>query len=75
MGMLSYPAIKVSHDGQCDPGRTTDSPLGSRQITTFAKLPKRRPKSAMDTAKSQAGIGTALHRAGRQRFGWLKKEE
>jgi hypothetical protein len=51
-GMLSYQRTGASHAGQWDPGVLSDSPRGKRQMTTFAKLPSSRPKTASAAAKS-----------------------
>jgi hypothetical protein len=45
-GMLSRAFIRVPQLGQCDGGRTIDSPRGTRQTTTFRKLPAAAPNSA-----------------------------
>jgi hypothetical protein len=44
MGMLSYQAIGVSHTGQWDAGTDSDSPRGSRHMTTLPKEPNTSPK-------------------------------
>src|SRR5205807_3138027 len=51
-GMLSWGAIGVSHDGQCDAGCTTDSFRGTRQMTTLRNDPITRPKTPQMTATS-----------------------
>jgi hypothetical protein len=42
-GRLSYHLRSLPHLGQCDGGETIDSPRGSRQTTTFKKLPTHVP--------------------------------
>ena len=45
IGILSYHFNGVLHLGQCDGGKTTDSPgTGIRSITTLRKLPIMVPK-------------------------------
>src|SRR5262245_59783818 len=39
-GMLSKALIGALQAPQCDPGKTIDSPRGTRWITTLRKLPK-----------------------------------
>jgi len=46
IGMLSRGLIRSPQFGQCDGGATIDSPRGTRQMTTFRKLPAHAPKSA-----------------------------
>jgi hypothetical protein len=50
-GILSYQRMGDPHWGQCEPGLMIDSPLGTREMQTFRKLPKRRPKR-----KAKSGI-------------------
>src|SRR3954447_20205050 len=50
-GMLSRGAISVPQDGQCEGGRTMDSPRGTRQMTTLRNEPMRRPKIPQNAAK------------------------
>ena len=38
------------HLGQCDGGRTTDSPVGMRAMQTLRKLPTMAPKRKVITA-------------------------
>jgi len=57
-GMLSRHWIGVSQTGQCESGCDSDSPLGSRQMTTFANEPKTSPNKASDT-KKKASISIA----------------
>jgi hypothetical protein len=45
IGMLSRGLIRTSQLGQCDGGETIDSPRGTRQMTTFRKLPAAAPIS------------------------------
>jgi hypothetical protein len=42
--------MDLLHLGQCDGGRTTDSPLGIRAMQTFRKLPTMAPKRKVSTA-------------------------
>src|SRR5689334_4366022 len=56
-GMLSYHGSSFSHLGQCDGGVTSDSPRGSRQTTTFKKLPMHAPSTNRETIASAGGIG------------------
>src|SRR5207237_764657 len=51
-GMLSCGAIGASHDGQCDAGCTTDSFLGTRQMTTLRNEPMMSPKTPQIVATS-----------------------
>src|SRR5208282_640439 len=44
-GTLSYGAIGFPHLGQCEGGRTMDSPAGIRRMHTFRKLPTTRPST------------------------------
>ena len=53
-GMLSRGAIGEAQAGQADPGRTSDSPRGTRWMTTLANDPKTRPKAAATMAASWA---------------------
>src|SRR5262245_49779641 len=41
--MLSRAAIGVSHEAQAEGGWTIDLPSGSRDVTTFSKLPNATP--------------------------------
>src|SRR4051812_29950052 len=43
--MLSRALIRTSQFGQCDGGATIDSPRGTRQMTTFRKLPRHAPSN------------------------------
>jgi len=48
--MLSTGRTAMPHAMQCDPGRTTESPLGTRAMQTLKKLPQiapHRPASTM----------------------------
>src|SRR4051794_21559678 len=49
--MSSRGAIGCSHLGQCDRGRTTDSPRGTRQMTTLRNDPMSRPNRPHTTAR------------------------
>src|SRR3954467_4887911 len=49
-GMSSRGVIGSPHLGQCDRGRTTDSPRGTRQITTLRNDPISRPNRPQTTA-------------------------
>src|SRR3954447_8411491 len=44
--MFSRGLMRSPQFGQCDGGETIDSPRGTRQMTTFRKLPKQAPRSA-----------------------------
>src|SRR3954470_14947918 len=44
--MLSRGLIRSPQFGQCDGGETIDSPRGTRQMTTFRKLPMHAPRNA-----------------------------
>src|SRR3954447_10644590 len=46
IGTLSRARIRSPQFGQCDGGETIDSPRGTRQMTTFRKLPMQAPRSA-----------------------------
>ncbi len=48
--MLSHPEIWVLHTAQRERGETTDSPSGTRWMTTFRKLPTMAPSSPTTTA-------------------------
>src|SRR3954463_13667428 len=50
MGMSSRGVIGCPHLGQCDRGRTTDSPRGTRQMTTLRNDPISRPNTPQTTA-------------------------
>src|SRR3954454_19182454 len=50
MGMSSRGVIDCPHFGQCDRGRTTDSPRGTRQMTTLRNDPISRPNTPQTTA-------------------------
>jgi hypothetical protein len=43
--MLSRALMRSPQFGQCDGGETIDSPRGTRQMTTFRKLPAHAPMS------------------------------
>src|SRR5262249_52803435 len=45
MGMFSYQARTWPQLGHLEPGLTTDSPAGTRAITTLRKLPTTRPSN------------------------------
>ena len=53
--MLSYPAIWVSQLGQRERGCTSDSPRGSRWITTLRKLPSTAPTTPARTTAAAMG--------------------
>ena len=44
IGTLSYQAMPLPHVGQWLGGETTDSPMGTRWMTTLRKLPMTAPK-------------------------------
>lgn len=44
--MFKYGGIALPHSPQCEAGKTMDSFLGRRWISTFKKLPKAAPKTA-----------------------------
>src|SRR3954470_22267684 len=50
-GMSSRGVIGSSHLGQCDRGRTTDSPRGTRQMTTLRNDPMSSPNTPHTTAR------------------------
>jgi hypothetical protein len=43
IGIFCHQRIRELHLGQCDGGKTTDSPRGARQMTTFKKLATHAP--------------------------------
>jgi hypothetical protein len=47
--MFSRAVIWCPHFGQADPGRTTDRPCGTRQMTTFRKDPISAPRTPANT--------------------------
>src|SRR4051794_37524187 len=49
-GMSSRGAIGALQPGQCERGVTTDSPRGTRQMTTFRNDPISRPNTPQTTA-------------------------
>src|SRR5947209_13669475 len=49
-GMLSRGEIGLSQPGQCEGGRTTDSPRGTRQMTTLRNDPMSRPSTPQKIA-------------------------
>ena len=51
--------IAVSQLGQCDGGCATDSPRGTRQITTLRNDPITRPRTAQ-TSTTNAVTGTIV---------------
>src|SRR5690554_124248 len=53
IGILSYQRIPASHRGQWLGGCTTESPAGTRKMTTFRKLPTTAPKTNAKPANSQ----------------------
>ncbi len=63
--MLSYGAISASQLGQCDGGRTIDSPRGTRQITTLRNDPISRPRSPHPATRSAVIGGDTTAGAGR----------
>src|SRR3954467_3391537 len=76
-GMLSRGAISVPQDGQCEGGRTMDSPRGTRQMTTLRKEPMRRPKIAQMAAKVAVTGGrlTGSESAGERPAGWPRSDD
>ena len=54
-GMLSYHLMGVSHLGQCEGGLESDSPRGSRQITTLPNDPKMSPNRNRVVSQSHCG--------------------
>src|SRR5437763_16573691 len=50
-GRLSYHLSRLLHLGQCEAGVTSDSPRGSRQTTTFKKLPIHAPSRNRKTGR------------------------
>src|SRR4051812_15691916 len=62
--MLSRGEICTPQLGQCEGGDTTDSPRGTRQITTFRNDPTRRPSTpATTTAKPYTTLPRCDERA------------
>ena len=57
-GTLSRAAIGAPQAGQALPGRTTDSPAGTRCTTTLRKEPIRSPSTAASTTTTRTGTGT-----------------
>src|SRR5512132_2098832 len=53
IGTLSRLAISTPHVGHRDRGWTTDSPAGTRAVTTVMKLPRARPSGNVTIARSQ----------------------
>src|SRR5512132_1014072 len=54
IGTLSRLAISTPHVGHRDRGWTTDSPAGTRAVTTVMKLPRARPSGNTTIAMSQS---------------------
>src|SRR5436190_8491989 len=54
IGTLSRLAISTPQVGHRDRGWTTDSPAGTRAVTTVMKLPKARPSGNTTIARSQS---------------------
>jgi hypothetical protein len=50
--MFCHHLIGALHFGQCDPGRTTDSSRGSRQMQTLRKLATQHPSANANAAKT-----------------------
>ena len=59
-GTLSYHVSGLSHLGQCDGGETSDSSRGSRQTTTFRKLPMHAPSAKRKKMDSDGPIGASM---------------
>ena len=51
--MFWYQRIGALQFGQCEPGRTTLSLRGSRQMQTFRKLATQAPKAKLKNPKMQ----------------------
>jgi hypothetical protein len=61
MGTFSHARSCRPQPGQRDRGETTDSPRGSRWITTFRKLPMHAPtRNAVEAAMTAALAGPAV---------------
>src|SRR5918992_848928 len=58
-GTLSYGAMATPHDGQDEPGLTSDSPRGSRWMTTLRKRPRIAPATAEKMISRAEDIGDA----------------
>ena len=54
-GTLSYHRTACPHAMQRDPGRTTDSCAGSREMHTFKKLPNSSPSMNPNNSKRKGG--------------------
>src|SRR4051812_36675079 len=65
--MLSRGAIGRSQPGQCEGGRTTDSPLGTRQMTTLRNEPITSPTTALAAAAAASTRATLAAAGPRQR--------
>src|SRR3954468_7897994 len=76
-GMLSRGAISVPQAGQCDGGRTMDSPRGTRQMTTLRNEPMRRPKIPQKPANVAVTGGrlTRWEAAGELTAGWPRSDD
>ncbi len=59
--MLSRGAIGASQPGQCDGGDTTDSPRGTRQITTLRNDPMSRPSTPQNAIRNGQHLGHGRH--------------
>src|SRR4051812_41411116 len=62
--MLSRALIRSSQFGQCDGGETIDSPRGTRQMTTFRKLPATAPTSTAYPAARPTGTSDTRYWTG-----------
>ena len=54
--MLSYGLMGASHRGQREPGETTESSSGMREIQTFRKLPMTMPKRKKKNAITETTV-------------------
>src|SRR5207247_8171350 len=64
-GTLSRFAISAPQRGHRDRGDTTETPAGTRSVTTVMKLPRARPNGKATIAGSQATCEPYRRRAGR----------
>src|SRR5690242_8762679 len=59
-GISSRGRMPASQAGQCERGRTTDSPRGTRWMTTFRNDPTTRPTAAAKTTRKLLLIAILL---------------
>ena len=60
-GMLSYQRMAASHFGQRERGWTTDLPCGRREMQTFRKLPKIRPRTKPMASYAISGVTSEVY--------------